>query len=82
MTDKELIQIILLVYIIITRSMIFGYFLKDKKEYRFDLEDYFEYFIKFIAIELYILLPIIAYPFFYAICWILEKIQKGTKNER
>lgn len=76
MTDKELIPIILLVYIIITRSMIFGYFLKDKKEYKFGWEDYFEYFMNFFFIELVFLVPRVLYPFILGIVWIINIFQE------
>ncbi|MGL5745407.1 MAG: hypothetical protein ACRCZO_15875 [Cetobacterium sp.] len=76
MTNKDLISIILIVYIIITRSMMFGYFLKDKKEYKFSWEDYFEYFINFFFIELVLLVPRVLYPFILAIIWIVDIFQE------
>lgn len=63
-------------YFIFTRGILFGYFLKDKKEYKFDWEDYFEYFINFFFIELVFLVPRVSYPFILAIIWIVDIFQE------
>lgn len=71
---------ILYIYLIFTRGIIVGYFLKDKKEYKFDWEDYLEYFLKFFLIEFMILVPRILYPFLILIGWICDKI--AERNDR
>ena len=63
-------------YVVFTRGIIFGYFLKDKRKYKFDYGDYFEYLMNFFFIELVFLIPRISYPFIYVISRIVDFFQE------